>query len=121
MSVEQSRSIEERIIAIIRSFVGPHVLVTHDKLVGQDLGISGGDSVEFLDELEINFEIDLDKLVLQSTFHSEPSWIGRLLGKKEGRAVADLTVGELIRYIEATTATKLAAGRCGSRPDRRSG
>lgn len=103
MSLEEYSSVEETVLSILRSFVGTRVAIDRQKLIGRELGISGGDSVELLDELEEKFGVDLNPLVEKATLHLEPSWFDRIRGREQGPAVADVTVGDLVQFIEAAT------------------
>lgn len=109
MSVEDTLSIEERVLVVLRSFVGPGASLDLTRLIGSELGISGGDSIELLDELEAKFQVDLDPLIQQTSFPLKLTLFERLLGKKEGRQVAEFSIGDLIQYIEKATIERQAS------------
>jgi hypothetical protein len=71
------------------------------QLIGQEIGLNGGDSVQFLDELEDRFGVSLEPLVQGKIIRDPPSSIRRLL-ELPGRQISDFTVAELVDYLVTT-------------------
>lgn len=98
MSVENSQDLETEIFLFLKDFSG-RKSIELDHLLSRDVGIYGGDGVQILYELENRFNIDLKPLIDSNTVQSSPSWFDRLIGRKHGPTVTDLTVRQLIDYI----------------------
>lgn len=101
--MERDGSLEEQVIAVLKRFSGRRE-IDLDQLIGRDIGISGGDGVEILYELEELFGVDLDPL-MQAEMHYLPRrWIDRVLGREHGPPDVDLTARRLIEFIDANRA-----------------
>lgn len=104
---DSNEEARERVIATLRKYSGKRD-VSNDAFIGRDLGITGGDSVEFLDEIEEKFGIDLAPLIDARKRLRPADWLDRLLGRKHGGETVDLTVSEVVDHVLAhrTTAAK---------------
>jgi hypothetical protein len=99
MQVRRDEDLTERILAILGGFVPRSTALDRDKLIGRDLGIRGWDSIDLLERLEREFELDLRPFVDTKTAYLKPRLVDRLLGREHGPANADATVGQLVDYI----------------------
>jgi hypothetical protein len=90
--------VRAKVIALMKSYVGREIEVAGHELIGQDVGITRGDSVEFQDEIEEMFSVDLRPLVQAHAVTPRPGWFDRLLGQNR-RAYSDFTVDELVNFI----------------------
>ena len=103
MPVENEPTLAKEIISILKDYSGRKAIEL-DQMIGRDVGINGSDGVLILYELEERFGVDLNPLVEAHTSFLPPTWFDRLRGRKHGPPNADLTVRQLIDFIEARTA-----------------
>lgn len=98
MSIEIEQDLRNDIIHFLQCFTGLKS-ISLDAFLSKDLGVTGGDGVQILYELEDRFSVDLHPLVDSVTVRRPLTFVDRLLRRKEGKATADLTVKQLIEYI----------------------
>jgi hypothetical protein len=98
---EAGGDVRSKVIELIRSYIGSDIEISGNELIGQDIGITRGDSVEFQDEIEDMFSVDLAPLVDAHAVTPEPGWFDRLLGQNR-RAYTDFTVDELVEFISGS-------------------
>ena len=98
MPVDPEGDFRDQIIRVLEHYSGTKN-ISLEQMISRDVGIYGGDGVQVLDELEDMFNVDLEPLVQQNTTYGHLSWVGRLFGRKRGRAICDFTVQELVNYI----------------------
>jgi hypothetical protein len=70
-----------------------------DDYVYKDLGIGGGDAVEFYQSIEKRFAIDI-RPITESAVELEAAWFRKARRKSVAR---DLTLKEIATFIEAQT------------------
>lgn len=89
----------EGVLQIISSYTGkPPETIDVDAKIGADIGLNGGDSVQFLDEIEERFGADLSPLIEK---HKKPNKRGflRMLFRMEPDYSSDFTVRQLVKFI----------------------
>ena len=89
--------IENEILAVIRKYALSKS-VSLDVMLGRELGIRGGDSVEFLDELEGRFNVDLRPLVERGPLEQN-TLMHRFFGIEPRCSGVDFTGRELVEFI----------------------
>lgn len=94
-----NEAIKKQIMETLLQYRGKVCNVELDSFVGQDLGISGEDSVELLEEVRERYGVDLLPLVKDMTVLMPPNFVDRLLGRKHGAPMADMTVAQVIDYV----------------------
>jgi hypothetical protein len=99
MPVGRQEHVTEQVLTTLREFLPRTTPLDRDKLIGAGLGITGWDSIDLIERLEHDFQLDLRPLVDANTVHLKPRLIDRLLGREHGPPDADVTVGQLIDYI----------------------
>jgi hypothetical protein len=99
MSVGDNVRIDCDVLELMKRISGRSQILL-DQLVGEQVGIYGTDSVILLNELEKMYGIDLSPMVERHTRILPLSWWDHVLWRRQGKSVADLTVGELIDYVK---------------------
>lgn len=94
-----SKDVEDIVISMLEEVSGLNS-IDPSRLIGQELGVNGLESIEFMEEMERIFKISLDELVDQYSFMNEPGKFRKILGIKPNR-VSDFTVNDLIRYVQS--------------------
>lgn len=89
----------ERIVVRLLKEISGRRTIDLDNLIGQEVGIYGGDTALLLERLEHEFEIDLEPLLDQYAIILKPSWIDKLMGKHTGLRIYDFTVRTLVKFI----------------------
>lgn len=97
MSVDYS-VVESRIIELIKNYSGKKDILP-DHLMNKDLEIEDWEGIDILQDIEEEFELDLDPLMQSVTWYLPPTWWDKLLGRAQGARVTDLKVRELIAYV----------------------
>lgn len=101
-------NVESRIITLLRQFSGKdEVHLNH--MVNKDLGIDGWDGIDIIEIIEETFRLDLRPLIDSVTTFLPPTWWDKLLGRKHGAPVADITVRDLIDYVSRNAGTASTA------------
>lgn len=94
-----TESVLDQVLRVISSYTGTSVAaIDVDAKIGMDLGLNGGDSIEFLDELEITFGTDLSPLVDRHKIPNEIGPLRRLL-KLGPTYSSDFTVRQLAEFL----------------------
>jgi hypothetical protein len=107
MPVENDPTLAQEVISILKDYSG-RKSIELDQMIVRDVGINGSDGVLILYDLEERFGVDLNPLVEAHTTFLPPNWFDRLRGREHGPRRADLTVRQLIEFIEAGTAEETA-------------
>lgn len=97
MSIDFS-DVEVRIISVARRYYGRKD-INIDQMMNKDLGIEGWDGIDIIQEIEEEFDLDLDPLMKSVTWYLPPTWWDKLLGRTRGARVTDLKLRELIAYV----------------------
>lgn len=98
MSINKGAESTGEIISFLRRFSGRKD-IDFDDMIGRDLGITGGDGVQILYELEERFGVDLDPLIQAHTDFLPRRWFDKFLGRSHGPKNADMKVRDLTEYI----------------------
>lgn len=85
------------VVEIARKYAGK-MAIEDCAFIDQDLGIVGDDCVEFIEELEGAFEVDLRPLVERGPLQRQ-SVLRKILGVPPQRSGADVTISELVEFI----------------------
>ena len=93
--------VERQVLDIAKSFRGKNSVILPSDYLGADAGIVGGDSVEFLDEVEARFGVDLKPLVERGPPPRRQPWWTWISGTPITKTGVDVTVNELVDYIVA--------------------
>jgi hypothetical protein len=93
-----SRNVEDRVKRMVERYRGRGGPLRLADSLGRDLGITDEDSIEFMEEIEEIFNIDLNPLVDSNTIYVKGNWIDRLMGRKL-IPMAEISLGQLIDYI----------------------
>ncbi len=94
-----SGQIDQQVYEIVAKYVASDQF-DPDALLCRDLSICGGDSVEFLDELEDRFQVDLRPLVERGPLERN-SRLHRLFGVTPRRSGVDVSTNEVIDFIKS--------------------
>jgi hypothetical protein len=87
------------VLMVVSAYVGtPPSALDVDAKIGSELGLSGGDSVEFLDQIEFKFGIELEPLVRRYQRLERPSWIARLFGFPPAYST-DFSIRQLVGFL----------------------
>lgn len=76
-----------------------HQAAGPDAHIARDLGIAGGDAVEFLDELEEVFGVDLKPLIERGPYERN-SYLHLLVGIERRRSGVDVTCRDIAAFID---------------------
>jgi hypothetical protein len=98
MPMSEHETLEAEIMAILKRYSGRKTIAL-DGMIGRDVGIYGGDGVQAAEEIEEKFNVDLRPLIEEHSTNRGPSWIDRLLGRRRGRQVADMSVRDLVEFV----------------------
>ena len=103
MRVTNRPDLEEQVISILKAISGRKV-ITPEQLIGRDVGIYGLDSIEAVEQLEREFDLDLRPLIEAHLVTRRRTWLDRLTGG--GHPYADMAVTEVVDYIDHETRQK---------------
>lgn len=104
--------LEDKLVSILKQFSGWRQ-IDLDALIGRDIGIYGGDSIDLLYKLEDEFKVDLNPLVDKYAIPLKPTWIDKIVGRKSGSFVSDVSARELIDYVRQPGKQDWDAGSSG--------
>lgn len=99
MPIGGKEQVGQRVLAILKEFVPSNTSVRPHHLIGRELGVTGWDSIDFLERLEAEFHLDLKPMIEAVAVRLKPRLIDRLMGRKRGPLDADVTAGQLTDYI----------------------
>lgn len=93
----------DELIQELRNLAGAYLgkklyIDSDDKFLGEEIGLRGGDSIQFLDEVEQSFSISLEPLLQRRARRENPNLIQKLLGISL-KEHSDFTLNELADYI----------------------
>ena len=94
-------NIEHRLTMILRDYCPPDQDIQASHFIGRDLGVLGGDAVEFLNHLESEYDVDLRPLVETGPPPKRQPWWTWITGAKVINSGVDVTVRELAEYIRS--------------------
>lgn len=97
VSIDYSH-VESRVLDLAQRYSGKKV-ISLDQMLSKDLGIEGWEGIDIIQDLEEEFELDLDPLMQSVTWYLPPRWWDRLLGRTHGARVTDVKVRDLIAYV----------------------
>jgi hypothetical protein len=98
MSVNRDILVQE-LRDLVSSYLGRKLSKdSDDKFLGREIGLQGGDSIQFIDEVEKLYSVPLASLLEQRLMRENQSFMGRLFGFS-GHHHSDFTINELADHI----------------------
>lgn len=92
-------SVLDQVLSVILSYTGiPPAAIDVDAKIGGELGLHGGDSIEFLDEIETKFGADLTPLVEKHKTPNRKGLIRKLLNMDPTYS-SDFTARQLSDFL----------------------
>lgn len=94
-------NIERRLTMILRDYCSSDQDIHVNHFIGADLGVVGGDAVEFLDRVEAEYQVDLRPLVERGPPPKRQPWWTWIAGSKVANTGVDVTIREMAEYIHS--------------------
>jgi hypothetical protein len=96
-----SGRIERELLAVLRKYVGEGGNLEPSALLGKDLNLLGWDAIEFMEEVERNYGVDLRPLVEKNTQQLLPTLWHKVFGISNSSI--DLSVRQIAEYVARQT------------------
>jgi hypothetical protein len=94
-------NIEDHLRSILRDYVSPTQDIHDSHFIGRDLGVIGGDAVEFLNRVEAECQVDLRPLIETGPPPRRQPWWTWIAGHRVTNTGTDVTIKEMSEYIRS--------------------
>jgi hypothetical protein len=106
MQIADNQQLTNEVIEIIAKYVPKNSAISMNSYIGRELGITGWDSIDLLEEIEGRYGVDLRPFMESVSYFLKPRLVDKMLGRPRGPVEADATVEQLIAGLRDLISAK---------------